>query len=99
MKVHFRAKALDDIQSIHRFRSREHSIEVAAAVEAAIFDTTKMLGRHPEFGATTDHNDVRRWPMTEYDYAIFYLIDWQDQALDVLRVVDGRYVRNLKRVP
>jgi hypothetical protein len=58
-----------------------------------------MLGRHPEFGATTDHNDARRWPMTEYDYTIFHLIDWQDQALDVLRVVDGRCVRNLKRVP
>jgi plasmid stabilization system protein ParE len=99
MKVHFRAKALDDIHRIYNFRSREHSYEVAEHVEAAIFATTKMLGRHPEFGATTDHNDVRRWPMTEYDYAILYLIDWQGGALDVLRVVDGKSVRSLKRLP
>ena len=30
---------------------------------------------------------------------LFYLIDWQEGAIDVLRVIDGRRVRNLKRVP
>jgi hypothetical protein len=42
---------------------------------------------------------VRRWPMMEYDYTISYLIDWKDEALDILRVVDGRRVRNLRKVP
>jgi hypothetical protein len=37
--------------------------------------------------------------MPEYAYAIFYRIDWDADAVDVLPVVDGRRVRNLKRVP
>jgi hypothetical protein len=37
--------------------------------------------------------------MPRFPYAIFYRIDWDARAIDVLRVVDGRYVRNLKRVP
>src|SRR5438045_3026247 len=96
MKVRFRAKALDDIASIFLFRSRRHSPEVEARVEAAIFATTKLLGRHPELGSRTDHKaQVRRWPMTDYDYTVFYLIDkvW----LDVLRVLDGKLVQNLNR--
>jgi hypothetical protein len=36
MKVRFRAKELDDIASIHRFRERDHSAKVAERVEAAI---------------------------------------------------------------
>ena len=99
MTVQFRAKALDDVNSIYRYRMTEHSAEVAAHVEAGIFATTKMLCRHPEFGTKTDHTFVRRWPMMEYDYTIFYLIDWKDEALDILRVVDGRRVRNLRKVP
>jgi len=50
MKVRFRAKALDDIACIFLFRSSRHSREVAARVEAAIFASTKLLGRHPELG-------------------------------------------------
>jgi hypothetical protein len=37
--------------------------------------------------------------MTEDDYTIFYLIDWPHETVNVLRIVDGRYVRNLRRVP
>jgi hypothetical protein len=58
-----------------------------------------MLGGYPEFGTKTDLAGVRRRPMRTYDYTVFYLIDWQEGAIDVLRVIDGRRVRNLKRVP
>src|SRR5438445_9368274 len=98
MNARFRAKALDDIQGIYR-RLRAHSAEVAASVEATIFAATNMLGRHPEVGTKTNHTgDVRRWPIKTHPYTIFYRIDWQEGAIDVLRVVDGRRVRNLKRV-
>jgi plasmid stabilization system protein ParE len=97
MKVRFRARALDDIASIFQFRSIRHSREVAARVEAAIFATTKLLGRHPELGTRTDHKaEVRRWPMTDYDYTVFYLID--KGSLDVLRVLDGKLMQNLNWV-
>ena len=37
--------------------------------------------------------------MPDFRYTIFYLIDRDDEAVDVLRVIDGRRVRNLKRLP
>ena len=37
--------------------------------------------------------------MPEYAYAIFYRIDWEGEAIDVLRIMDARRVRDLKRVP
>jgi hypothetical protein len=37
--------------------------------------------------------------MPDYDYAIFYRIVWDEDVIEVVRVVDGRRVRNLKRVP
>ena len=98
MRVLFRAKALDDIACIYLFRSTAQSVYVAAHVEAAIFATVELLGRHPELGSKTDHEaGVRRWPMTQYDYAIFYWVS--DEALDILRVVDGKLVRDLQRLP
>jgi plasmid stabilization system protein ParE len=98
MRVRFRAKALDDIASIYLFRSSAHGAEVAAHVEAAILATTELLGRHPELGIKTDHKArVRRWPMTQYDYAIFYRIG--EEGLDILRVLDGNVVRDLHHVP
>lgn len=100
MKVRFRAKALDDINGIYRYRLKEHGPEVASRTEAAIFATTAILGRYPEFGRKTDHQTaIRRWPMTKYGYAIFYLVDEPDEAIDILRVVDGRRVPHLTRVP
>lgn len=98
MRVRFRAKALDDIAGIYLFRATTQSVEVAAHIEAAIFATTDLLARHPELGSKTDHKDrVRRWPMTQYNYAIFYRIG--DEGLDILRVVDGRLIRDLRRLP
>ena len=93
-------------QEIHRRRMIERPAVVAKAarrpsplVEAAIFATGDWLAEHPKFGTETDEADVRRWPMTDFRYTFFYKIDWSDDALDVLRVMDARQVRNLKRVP
>jgi plasmid stabilization system protein ParE len=98
MRVRFRAKSLDDIASIYLFRATTQTSEVAAHIEAAIFATTELLARHPELGSKTDHNErARRWPMTQYGYAIFYRIG--EEALDVLRVIDGKLVRDLHRLP
>ena len=57
------------------------------------------LGEHPEFGSKTDEVDVRRWPMTDFRYTIFYVIEREEDAIEVLRIMDARRVRNLKRVP
>ena len=50
-------------------------------------------------GTRTNEANVRRWPMPEYRYTIFYLVERDDDRIDILRVMDGRRVRNVKRVP
>lgn len=98
MKVRYRARALEDVDGIYQWRAR-HSSNVAGKVEVAVLAAAEWLGEHPEFGTKTDRRDVRRWPMTDFRYTIFYLIDTDGDAIDVLRVMDGRRVRDLKRVP
>jgi plasmid stabilization system protein ParE len=68
------------------------------AWKRAIFATTELLARHPELGIKTDYAaNVRRWPMTQYDYAIFYRVGKED--LDILRVLDGKLVQDLHGLP
>ena len=98
MKVSYRARALEDVQAIYEWRTRQ-STDVAEKMEAAVFAAADWLGKHPEFGTKTDEANVRRWPMTDFRYTIFYVIDQEAGAIDVLRVMDGRQVRSLNRVP
>ena len=98
MKVRYRARALEDVDGIYQWRARQ-STNVAEKVEAAVLAAAEWLGEHPEFGTMTDERDVRRWPITDFRYTIFYLIDREAEAIDVLRVMDGRSVRDLKHVP
>jgi plasmid stabilization system protein ParE len=72
---------------------------MAEKVEAAIFAAADWLGKHPKFGSKTDEMNVRRWPMTDFRYTIFYVIVREVEAIEVLRIMDARRVRDLKRVP
>ena len=98
MNLTYRARALDDVEAIYQWRARQ-STDVAKKVEAAIFAAAEWLGEHPKFGSKTDEANVRRWPMTDFRYTIFYVIDREAKAIDVLRIMDARRVRDLKRVP
>lgn len=98
MNVRYRARALEDVRAIHEWRARQ-STEIAEKIEEAIFAAADWLGEHSKFGTKTDEVDVRRWPMTDFRYTIFYVMDRDAEGIDVLRVKDGRQVRNLKRVP
>jgi len=50
-------------------------------------------------GTKTDEAHVRRWPMSDFRNTIFYFIDREGEAIDVLRIMDARWVRDLTRVP
>jgi plasmid stabilization system protein ParE len=95
MRVRFTPAAFEDVAEI----SQAHEARVAARIEDAIFAAADRLGERPELGVATDDEDARRWPMPEPGFAIFYRIDWQSDQLEVLRVIDGRRVRDLKHVP
>jgi plasmid stabilization system protein ParE len=98
MNVNYRARALEDARAIYQWRARQ-STDVAEKVEAAIFAAADWLGEHPKFGSKTDEANVRRWPMTDFRYTMFYVIDREAKAIEVLRIIDARQVRDLKRVP
>ena len=98
MNVNYRGRALEDVDAIYQWRARQ-SPDVAEKVEAAIFAAADWLGEHPKFGSKTDEANVRRWPMTDFRYTIFYVVDREAKAIDVLRIMDARRVRDLKRVP
>ena len=98
MNVNYRARALKDVHAIYQWRARQ-STDVAEKVEAAIFAAADWLGEHPKFGSKTDEANVRRWPMTDFRYTIFYVIDRNAKAIDVLRIMDARRVRDLMRLP
>jgi plasmid stabilization system protein ParE len=98
MMVRYRSRAQDDIENIYDRIARENP-PAAQRVESAIRRAGELLSGQPELGVAMGHRDARRWPMPDYDYAIFYRINWDEDVIDVLRVVEGRRVRNLKRVP
>ena len=98
MRVRYRQLALEDIDAIYKWIAA-HGIVTAAGVEASIFEAITLLGRFPGFGSMTDEPDTYRWPMGDYRYTIFYRIAWEDDVIEVLRVVDSRRVRNLKHIP
>jgi plasmid stabilization system protein ParE len=98
MNVRYRARALEDIEGIYQWVARR-STRIAADVEAAIATAAEWLGAHAEIGAMTDEPNVRRWPMPEFRYTIFYLLEREHDRIDILRVLDGRRVRNVRRVP
>jgi plasmid stabilization system protein ParE len=100
MRVQYRTRARDDIAEIYDYRAREHSANVAARVEGAIRRAIEMLARRPEFGSKTNHrHPVRRWPMHEYPYAIFYTVDRDLDVITILRVVASARVKDLRRLP
>jgi plasmid stabilization system protein ParE len=98
MRVRLTPVALEDVAAIHQTLAA-HSEELAASVEDAVFDCLDILGEFPQFGRKTDECGVHRWPMGEFRYTIFYRPQWQAEALEVLRIIDSKRVRDLNRVP
>ena len=98
MMVRYRNRAQADIDGIYDSIA-ERNTDRAQRVENAIRAAGELLGREPELGVATGHSEARRWPMPKYNYAAFYRIDWDEDVIDILRVIDGRRVRDLKGVP
>ena len=98
MKARILPIALRDIGSIYDWLS-VRSADAADRVEASIFKTIELLERHPGSGEETDRRNVHRWPMTQYPYTIFYRVRRINNFIEILRVIHGRRVRNLRRVP
>ena len=98
MRVRYIPRAQHDIDDIFADTADAY-LDHAQRVETAIRLAAELLRREPNIGVATGHDNVRRWPMTDYGYAIFYRIDWDQEFIDVLRVIANRRVRNVNRIP
>ncbi len=98
MRVRYIPQARADIKNIHDYIAR-NSHSAAQRIEKAIRAAATSLGRHPELGVATGYRNVRRRPTPKFDYAIFYHIEWDSNDISVLRVVHGKQVRDLNRIP
>ena len=95
MRVRLTPAAFEDLTNIAQW----HSPSVAKRIEAAVFAATDRFEKCPELAVATDEEDTRRWPIADEGVTIFYRIEWGEKRIDVLRIMDGRQVHNLKRVP
>ena len=98
MKVRYTRRAQIDIEEIFIYIENENP-KAALAVEHDIRIKTQGLSDYPEIGVATDMKDVRRLPLTRYPYTIFYRVNWSDKSVDVLRVMHGARVQDLKELP
>ena len=98
MKARYVPRAQRDVEEIYT-RNVENRSERAKRVEVAIRSDVDRIEVNPEIGHATGHREARRWAMSEFDYTIFYRINWEGDGIDILRVIDSRRVRNLDRVP
>ena len=98
MNVRYWPRAHKDIDAIYEWIARDNA-RAAQRMEDAIRLTVQLISSQPKMGVSTGHANVRRHPMSKLHYAIFYRIDWPANTLDVLRVVHGKQIRDLKRIP
>lgn len=97
MRLRLTPAAQYDIDGIYQHHAK-YSEQFALRVENAIFHALAILEVFPQIGVRTDLESIRRWPMPLFHYAVFYRISIHED-LDVLRVIDGRRLKNVKRVP
>ena len=69
-----------------------------ASADSAIRAAIDLLAANPEIGNETNHERaVRRWPIREYPYAIFYSVDRSLDAITIVRVIASARVKDLRK--
>ena len=98
MRLVVSPEALGDIEDIYRYVSAQ-SVPMADTIEAAIRETTEKCSRSPHLYPATGRKSVRRYPIKRYGFTIFYRVDEKRDVVDILRVLRGVRVTNLRTVP
>jgi plasmid stabilization system protein ParE len=85
MKLRYRARALADIDAIHRYLE-ERSPSGARSVLRAIYASTQLIAEHPLSYQRTDDPDIRVHTARRYRYKIFYCL-----AGDTVEIIHVRH--------
>lgn len=98
MKLVYTPRALRDIDEILAY-IHQRSPQGAHNVSFAIEHTAHVCAESPRGGAPTDEPNVYRWPLSKYRYTIFYRYESSSDKVEIVRVVSGARVRNLRQIP
>ncbi len=98
MRVVFAEWARQDIAAIYDTIA-ERSPAAAQRVEDAIRLACERLPEFPYASAGTDEPGVFRRPLVKYRYAIFYRLRPDAQSIEVVRVIYGPRIKDLRRLP
>ena len=98
MKVFFAPRALRDVDGI-LFHISQSSPIGARNVSRAIDQAIELCGLFPRTGGTTDVGNLYRRPLSSYPYTIFYRWAATDNIVEIVRVVHGARVKNLRQLP
>jgi plasmid stabilization system protein ParE len=98
MKIVYSRRALRDIDEILAY-IRKRSPRGAHKVSRAIEHKIHICALNPRGSPETDESDVYRCPLGKYRYTIFYRALASAEGIEVVRVVHGGRVRNLRKVP
>jgi len=99
MKVAYTQRAKRDLASIYERGLKVWGERIARQVERRIFLECTGLGRAPTLGAATDLANVRRLPIVRYPFTIFYRVVFEEDRVEILRIVHSGAVRDLGDVP
>lgn len=88
-QIQRKPKAIEDLYEIWLYLA-EHGEELADRWVDRIDEGVNRLAEYPKAGASRRNlaDDLRIWPVMPY--LIVYRLDETAQAVDVLRIVDGR---------
>ena len=98
MKVVYAPRALRDIDELLAYiqlRSPRGAHNVSVAIEY----TVHMCALNPRTGAKTDVPNVYRRPLGKYRFTIFYRSLNDGDGIEVVRVVRGARVKDLRKLP
>jgi toxin ParE1/3/4 len=98
MKLRFTPIAQADIAYVYGVIEADDPA-AARRVEDRIRRSAETLALLPGSGSPTDIEGVRRLPLVRFPYTIFYRVNVSDDVVEILRVVHGARVKNVRQVP
>lgn len=98
MRIAYAPRALRDIDDILSY-VHERSPRGAHALSLALEVVIHTCALYPRAGVATDEPHVYRWPLSRYPYAVFYREIAGGEGIEVVRVLHGAGLVDLRRAP
>lgn len=98
MRLVYAERARQDIADIYDTIAKDNP-PAAQRVEDSIRLVCERLAEFPYASVATDVPNVRRVPITQYPYTIFYRVEANVDTIEIARVIHAARVKNLGKLP